>query len=204
MDISDLLKQLDRQTSWRKRELYQAKKLACNAGNKQDESYLCRVWVLALYAHCDNFLKESSKHYLYFLKSNRITCYKPNLLWLAIKGKENITQASEQNYKSYASFHSMDSYELLNEELLKDIFGKRSFKYTTLRFICDWVIQIDEFKHEEFNFFCTTIKEKRDSIAHGEEVYIDKVDDCLVWHEKTISLIDSLKRSILINAERMQ
>lgn len=203
MDILELQSKLDQQAAWRKRELFQANSLATYAENEEAQKYLCRAWVLMLYAHCDNFLKESSKHYIDFLKSNENPNYKPELIWLAMKGKEALTMGSDKNYINYDLFSTNSSYRLLDEKLLKDVFDQRSFQYKSLRFICDWVLQI-EFNHDELGSFCKGLKEKRDSIAHGEEVYIDKLEDCLPWHETTIKFIDSLKDSLIENAEKQE
>jgi hypothetical protein len=129
MDILELQQKLDQQAAWRKREIFQAHSLAFNAENEEAKKYLCRAWVLILYAHCDNFLKESSKHYVDFLKSNKTPYYKPELIWLALKGKNALTGRSKGNYKDYTSLSRGDAYQLLDDELMKDIFQKSSFKY---------------------------------------------------------------------------
>ena len=201
MDILELQSKLDQQAAWRKRELFQANSLATCAENEEAQKYLCRVWVLMLYAHCDNFLKESSKHYIDFLRLNNNQNYKPELIWLAMKGKEALTVGSEDTYVNYDVFSQTIAYKFLDKKLLKAIFDQRSFQYKSLRFICDWVLQI-KFDHDKLNAFCTAIKETRDSIAHGEEFYIDEVKDCLPWHTTTIEFIDSLKDSLIENATK--
>ena len=70
MNINELLNSLDNLSAWRKKELLQAHSLARNASNNDTIRYLCRAWVLVMYAHCDNFLKESTRTYLEYLKSN--------------------------------------------------------------------------------------------------------------------------------------
>lgn len=196
MDILELQTLLDRQAEWRKQELTQAYELASSAEEKYLQ-YLCRAWVLMLYAHCDNFLKESSKNYINFLKSNNNPNYKPELIWLIMKSK--MLQESQKQYRSYEDFSREVPYKFLDEQLLKDIFKEGSFGYRNLRFICDWVLQI-KFDHSKLSGFCNSIKNKRDSIAHGEECYVDKEKDCLLWHHKTIEFINSLKDSLITSA----
>ena len=165
MDILQLQKNLDELAAWRKRELFQANSLAVGAANEEARRYLCRAWVLMLYAHCDNFLKESSKQYICFLKSNHSdsALYKPELIWLAMKGKEALTDGSEETYKIYTSFGKINPQVFFDILPIKEIFDKRSFKYKSLRFVCDWILQID-FNHQELSGFCNAIKEKRDSL----------------------------------------
>jgi len=199
MDILELQVKLDELSAWRKRELFQAKSLAESAENEEALKYLCRAWVLIMYAHCDNFLKEASKQYIEFVKSNSSLNYKPELMWLVMKGKDALTEGSDENYKSLKAYRG-ESENLFFEVILSpQVFDKRSFKYKSLRFFCDWILQID-FNHQELSGFCNALEKKRNSIAHGEESYIDKIEDCLPWHNNTVNFIDSLKKSLLDNA----
>ena len=78
---------------------------------------------------------------------------------------------------------------------------KESFDYKTLRFFCDWVLQI-KFDHFEKKWFCDSLVIKRHPIAHGERDEGDTIDigDCIKWHEETIKFMDDLKDAILLNA----
>ncbi|SIS63411.1 hypothetical protein SAMN05878426_102763 [Phaeovulum vinaykumarii] len=49
-----------------------------------------------------------------------------------------------------------------------------------------------KFDHRSFKAFCGTLKEKRDGIAHGEEVLIQNVSDCIAWHDPAVELLDAL------------
>lgn len=104
MDILDLQNKLDSLTAWRKSELFQAHFLAENAHNDDAKRYLCRVWVLMMYAHCDNFLKESTKIYLNYAKSNFVTSCDIKLIWLVMRRRENITGGAEDKYKPLSDF----------------------------------------------------------------------------------------------------
>jgi hypothetical protein len=200
LDILDLQNKLDSLTAWRKSELFQAHFLAENARNDDAQRYLCRAWVLTMYAHCDNFLKESTKLYINYAKSNLSAGCKMELMWLVMRGKDNITEASDGKYKSLTDFSQSDSWAFLDEKLLNDIFSKSSFKYKYLRFVCDWVLQL-QYNHLDISDFCEKLKVKRDAIAHGEESYIEDVSDCVHWHNKTIEFMDTLKDA-LIDAAR--
>jgi hypothetical protein len=195
LDILDLQNQLDSLTAWRKKELTQAHSLAENAQNDDAKRYLCRVWVLIMYAHCDNFLKESTKLYLTYAKSNLYANCKMELMWLAMRGKENITGGSDSKYKSLNAYSRIDRWDLLDEVLINEILGKGSFKYRYLRFVCDWVLQL-EYNHQDISDFCERLKAKLDSIAHGEASYVEEISDCLPWHINTIKFIDTLKDTL--------
>ena len=73
----------------------------------------------------------------------------------------------------------------------REIFDSGNFSYKQLRFFSEWIIQSD-FDHQNFKAFCGTLKEKRDGIAHGEEVLIQNVSDCVAWHDPALELLDAL------------
>ena len=199
MDITVLQNSLDALSAWRKNELLQAHFLAENAETIESKRYLCRVWVLMMYAHCDNFLKEAAKSYLAYVKSTSSIHYKPDLMWLIMRGKDVLTEGKDGNYKSLEDYHKIKNDSFFEVILSDDVFNKKSFQYKLLRFFCDWVLQIN-YEHGEFSDFCERLKEKRNSIAHGEQIYADVAEDCMPWHEKTIKFMDSLKDSLVESA----
>ena len=199
MDVSKLQVRLDEQSAWRKKEISQAHNLATSAGNEEERKYLCRSWVLILYAHCDSFLKEASRSYLEYLKKNIDDAYRPELTWLALQDKRFFFDGGK-SYMSCMAFNQQENpYMLLDDNFDKAIFTNKSFEYKYLRFMCDWGLQIS-FEYESMKGFCQTLKEKRNRIAHGEEVYIGVEEDCLPWHHKTVYFIDVLKDTLLDNA----
>jgi hypothetical protein len=103
-------------------------------------------------------------------------------------------------YKSLNAYSRIERWELLDEALINEILGKSSFKYRYLRFVCDWVLQL-EYNHQDISDFCERLKAKRDSIAHGEASYVEEISDCLPWHKNTIKFIDTLKDT-LVDAAR--
>lgn len=175
MDSLKLQEELDNLTAWRKKELSIAYSLADNETNEDIKAYLCRAWVLIMYAHCDNFLKESAKLFINYLEANNCPNYKAEIIWLIIMGKENATDASENNYKknNYSLPAAKDDFfKAIRSEY---VFNKRSFKFKTLRFFCDWVLQI-KYDYNAYNVFCSTFIKKRDEIAHGEKSYVNDIN----------------------------
>lgn len=53
------------------------------------------------------------------------------------------------------------------------------------------VLQVD-LDYSLYSGFCNNLKNKRDSIAHGEQTGISIIDDCMIWHEPAIKLLDVL------------
>ncbi len=201
MNITELLAKLDASSAWRKKELIQASFLAGNAKNEEARRYLCRAWVLVMYAHCDNFLKESVRVYLEYLKYNlsEASKYKQELMWLILKGS-NLSNSSDEKYKSMTALYESTGDIFFDKTVISQILKIGNFNYKLLRCYCDWILQID-FNHNEFCNFCVTLKEKRDSIAHGEESYVELPNDCLPWHTNTMKFIDLLKDSLVEGAK---
>lgn len=200
MNITDLLNNLDKLSSWRKKELTSARFLAEAAKNEEEIRYLCRAWVLVMYAHCDNFLKESARYYLEYLKDNieLNNKYKQEIMWIFMRGK-NLVDAEENKYKSMDECYKNSKDIFFDVTLIDQTTKIKSFNYKLLRYFCDWILQIN-FNHKDYITFCNTLKKKRDSIAHGEEAYIDSPNDCLQWHNITIQFMDSFKDSLIENA----
>jgi hypothetical protein len=153
VDLLALQKELDTLSIWRKRELIQAHTLAENATTNTAKRYLCRAWVLMMYALCDNFLKEATKLYLNYCEKSTPRAIKLEMIWLALRGKENITEGAVGNYRSFSSYNIATGWDFYDEKLLNEIFKKKSFQYSFLRFISDWVLQVD-FDHENMMDFC--------------------------------------------------
>lgn len=196
MKIVELQRSLDDNTSWRKKELLQAQFLTENAHTDEAQRYLCRAWVLMMYAHCDNFLKEATRSFLEYIKVNAHDEYNTKVIWLIMRAKDNVTEGSVENYWSLVEYMACNNDILIEDKLLRDILEKRSFQYKYLRFICDWVLQIN-YDHASMLDFCNRLKKKRDCIAHGEDAYIDKIEDCIPWNRQTLEFMDGIKGALL-------
>jgi MAE_28990/MAE_18760-like HEPN len=194
MNSLELQKNLDGLSSWRKKELSLARGLAEKEQNEEIKKYLCRAWTLILYAHCDNFLKEASKYYLTYLEGTPLKNYKADAVWLMFRGKDSVTNAADTKYLKPSSLEK--NFQLHFSAIRSDaVMEERSFSYKTLRFFCDWVLQI-QFSYDTKKTFCKTLVKKRNAIAHGQEEYIDN-EDCIKWHEATIAFMDELKDAIM-------
>jgi hypothetical protein len=112
---------------------------------------------------------------------------------------DSLTNANEGKYKSLEDYYNSNEDIYFEDSLINKILKSGSFKYKLLRYFCDWVMQV-KYNHSEFRDFCERLKEKRDSIAHGEESYVEWPADCLPWHERTINFMDSLKDSLIESA----
>lgn len=98
MNIDDLQNNLDYIRAWRKLELSHARAIAERHRDTAEESYLCRVWTIMIYAHCDQSLKMIAKEYLQFLDFNPRASYNYDTVWIAFFGKEAIKQKSNDRF----------------------------------------------------------------------------------------------------------
>jgi hypothetical protein len=133
-----------------------------------------------------------------YIKDRIPSNYRTDTMWLMFNGKEHVKYASQAKYVSpfrqeenrTTYFAIITSGAVLNE---------RNFGYKALRFVCDYVLQI-QFHYSDRRWFCETLERKRNAIAHGEEAYIDDIQDCVKWHEDTIKFMNDLKDAILLSA----
>lgn len=150
-----------------------------------------------MYAHCDQYIKEVSKLYLGFLRENPRDSYDYWSIWQAFRAKELMLNGSDgPTFESALRPRDNDKSALIEAITHKTVLESGNFKYERLRFITNFVLQID-FDCVEYKGFCTTLKIKRDQIAHGEESYIADVGDCIAWHSPTLSLLDALTNAVL-------
>ncbi|WP_148292610.1 MAE_28990/MAE_18760 family HEPN-like nuclease [Paracoccus aminophilus] len=191
--------EIDRIRSWRKLELSQARAIAESRAGRAEEAYLCRSWAVMIYAHCDQAIKAVSRAYLDYLKVHPREGYDYRTAWLSFHGKEAIRHSSDARYllcrPDVAEFRT----DLIGGINQKAVIDTSNFSYPMLRFLSDWVVQCT-FDHSLYRAFCSTLKEKRDAIAHGEEIFLRSVDDCISWHDPAISLLDGFSESALETA----
>lgn len=191
MGISAFYDNIDSFRSWRKLELSSARSLAEQYRGRVEEGYLCRSWVMMIYAHCDQALKEISKEYLSFLADHPRDDYDYRTPWMIYFGKEAAHHVSVRRYTLCSDASPQTKAAQLSGIKGDEVFKSGNFKYSRLRFFMEWIVQA-RFDHQKYKGFCDTLKEKRDMIAHGELYYIKGVDDCLSWHLPAINLIDEL------------
>lgn len=196
MDILDLERELSTSLSWRKHELQQAKFLAEQAGDA-DRPYLCRAWTLVMYAHCDQFLKEASRSYLRYLQHHPRAGYDYWSIWRAFRAKDIMLLAADgANFEQLAVPDEIDKSKLISAISDKTVIEGGNFNYKRLRFMTTFVLQID-FDFIAYKAFCSTLKTRRDEIAHGEQSVVREVSDCTAWHDPTLRLLDGLADGVL-------
>ena len=194
MDQVELQDALDASLSWRKRELQQARFLAEEATGV-NQAYLYRAWIMVMYAHCDQYVKDASRLYLTHLRKFPKNSYDYWSIWQAFRAKELMLHANNgQKYDS--ALRPRENNKSVLIEAITSVLDGGNFEYKRLRFIADFVLQV-RFNHLKYKPFCKTLKEKRNEIAHGERSYVRSVEDCADWHKRTLSLLEELTDAVL-------
>ncbi|MDP9758335.1 MULTISPECIES: MAE_28990/MAE_18760 family HEPN-like nuclease [Agrobacterium] len=192
MEVEQLQTRLDEIRAWRKLELSHARSLAERHRGSAEFPYLCRVWTMMIYAHCDQAVKLISKEYLSFLKATPRQSYDYKTVWLAFFGKEALREVADHRYLLCRTNDRNSNDVMLNNITAgKEVFDSKNFSFPLLRFFTEWIIQAD-FDYERFRGFCFTLKNERDKIAHGEMAVIEDVERCLAWHDPAIELLDAI------------
>ncbi|MFN9322315.1 MAG: MAE_28990/MAE_18760 family HEPN-like nuclease [Holosporales bacterium] len=186
---------LDEESSKRKKELETAKQLAFFA--REDETlYLCRSWIVFLFAHCEQFLKQATFHYLSIVNEFKVE-HDLNAAWHILYGEEKIIKSSPENYVPPNKLtKSLIFSDFLKPDLKGKLFTIFSFNLKTLRFFFDLVLK-SSIQHADWTLFCSSITYKRNRIAHGEEAFITGIEECEFLHTKTFNFMDALKDDLI-------
>jgi hypothetical protein len=110
VNILELQHHLDELSAWRKDELSLARSLAEQATDTAVRTYLCRAWTLIMYAHCDNFLKKSTEHYVNYIRDHMPNNYRVDTMWLIFKGKEHVKAAPEKYVSPFLHKENFETY----------------------------------------------------------------------------------------------
>lgn len=199
-NIEQLNQFLDEEISWRRKEL--SVLLGLIKSSPEEESKcktLIRSGITVLYAHWEGFVKRAATAYLNYvvmqkLKYNQLTS---NFLALAMKGKLNLMEETNRatvfnevtefilsgldkrcsiNYK-----RSINTESNLSSQVFKQILSVLNLDYSPY-----------ELKEK---FIDMKILRRRNAIAHGERLDIDK-EEYISVHKELIEIINSFKNQI--------
>jgi hypothetical protein len=104
--------------------------------------------------------------------------------------------ADGANFEQLAVPDEIDKSKLISAISDKTVIEGGNFNYKRLRFMTTFVLQID-FDFIAYKAFCSTLKTRRDEIAHGEQSVVREVSDCTAWHDPTLRLLDGLADGVL-------
>ena len=201
-----LTRSLDRQLSWRKKELT-ALKFWVENGDENVRNTIIRASLCLLYAHWEGFVKEAAIYYVRFvaqqgLKFRDVT---PNLVSLGLRGE--IHNAGLSNS---AILHTKLTQKMIGEleedfapDWNKAIDTQSNLNWKALlEVLCMVGVSSDKYLSKEQIIEERLIK-NRHSIAHGRGVNIDQEDyDDL--HALVVELLDLFRNDLETAAEKGQ
>src|SRR3974390_1271635 len=93
--LEELVDALDREMAWRKKELFEIKRLVDSSKDSHREATLIRSGVAILYAHWEGFVKTAGTAYLNFVSMRRLKYEELADHLLALGMKSKLNQASQ-------------------------------------------------------------------------------------------------------------
>lgn len=172
--------EVDKETSWRKKELFAIKSNIETAKNSARETAL-RAGIALLYAHWEGLIKNIATYYLCYVSFQKHTYaeLKPNFLALSIK--EKLRGFEESNRSTRHNQIIRDVRELENQ---KSKIPYENIIKTNSNLKSDIFIEIMETIGLDYSSYCTdfvlldeTLLKMRNEIAHGEytaQISLDK------------------------------
>jgi len=209
--LESLQDKLDKNLSWRKKELTIIKS-NIQSSSKEILLTALRSGVTLLYSHWEGYIKSASREYLKYLNAQNLQCCKviDNLFILHLK--KTVKDAKKSNKSLvHAQIYNKILYD--NENIFKvDVMDKdivdteSNLSYEVLRDIL-FSLGFDERSYElKQHFIENNLLEKRNKIAHGEFVNFlsnqlnaeDKAKEEFnqLYHE-ILGLIEIFKEQIL-------
>lgn len=196
--INDLTDNLDKELSWRKKEL-SILKIKITTDTNEIQKSLIRAGITILYAHWEGFIKNAAESYLNFVSLKRLTYnqLKPCFVALCLRKKLDIINSTsfekranavefffnELNKRAYIPYSDViHTKSNLNSKIFKDI--------------C-FIIGIDYSKYVlKENLIDLKLLNNRNNIAHGNHLSIDFIEFEEIY-KNAIDLIDSFKEDII-------
>jgi MAE_28990/MAE_18760-like HEPN len=198
--LEQLSDSLSADLGWRKKELADLKSLIENAQTSSSrEKALLRSGVTILYAHWEGFVKTASSSYLEYIAMQRLRYNELSSNFVALSFKTKLSQVNETNkatifteavdfIRSQLDERSAVPYKEvvktgsnLSSSIFREITCMLGLNYS---FYETKQVLIDE-----------KLLAKRNSIAHGEYLSLEK-QDYLELHAQVISMIDTFRNEI--------
>ncbi|MGM0857333.1 MAG: MAE_28990/MAE_18760 family HEPN-like nuclease [Pseudomonadota bacterium] len=204
--INQLQNTLDREISWRFKEIASLKVLVRRADNMASSTAV-RAAIPLLYGHWEGFIKNTATYYLDFINGQSLKYYELASCFIVFGVKKKVDELSTSK-QSKASIEAIDF--LLNEldetaNLKSDTAIRTDFNLSSKVFTNILrSINIDTQKYEaRFNLIDESLLSRRNHIAHGEYLDVepegfrdlaDEVLNMLRWFKTDIENAASLER----------
>ncbi|MGE8143132.1 MAE_28990/MAE_18760 family HEPN-like nuclease [Novosphingobium sp. NPDC080210] len=175
--LSEFQDALDKEMAWRVKEIADLNSAVTTAPSATQNTMI-RAGIALTYAHWEGFIKNSSEHYLAFISGKRVPLEDLKDSFVAISIRAQIEKAVEsqrfdQNIKvvdilrnqmrerfNFTLSSSIDTQSNLSSSVFKNIVGYLDLK--------------PDFYEPKFNFIDESLLKRRNKVAHGEYLDVDK------------------------------
>ena len=196
----DLVDKIASDRSWRIKEIQDFKNIILSSSISDNRKrMLYRAGVALLYAHWEGFVKKVGSYFLEYVAMQRLTVdeLKNNFITLIIKGK--LDHAS--NSKKYSTFGEIADFLLEKSSTrarvpYKGIVNTESNLSTKVLREIVWCLGLEyrPFEVKE-KFIDSRLVDKRNHIAHGEEIFVDE-EDMLEIIDEVLMLMEEFRNQV--------
>ncbi len=204
--VEELEDKLDRDLSWRKKEILSFKLLI--DGNETNRKFLLRSAIILLCAHFEGFIKMASNYYVIYITNKNVKYDEIIHTLLAIKLKSKFKQCSEtEKYSVHASMLKHieliknDKFFLKVSEPSLIISTESNPSSVVLKEILITLGLNSDIFNTKSNYIDYSLLNNRNKIVHGENHEID-YDDFKNVFDIVMKLLDDYKELIVYSAEK--
>lgn len=193
----ELLEYLDRDISWRRKEIIELRSLATKSKEKKADVYV-RAGVALLYAHWEGFIKNSANAYVNFIASRGEVARRIQDCFIALSIKAKITEMGASGKSSVAVpviTHLLEAMDKPVSLPKAGITAESNLSSDVFTNIAGW-IGVDTARYStRFQLIDETLLQSRNKIAHGEHLSISPLRfDSLA--EETLEIMGWFKTDI--------
>lgn len=200
--VDELERFLDKETSWRKKEILVLDKLLSNARG-HEKSVLKRFWIVAYYAHWEGFVKFSSEAYLRHVSAKKIPHDQLSVNFVTVSLKSELKGFQESNKATHLN-ETVTKFINLRDQTtgpdfvwMGEVDTHHNLKSSVFREIST-MLGIDITKYEIYFNLLSSLTENRHKIAHGKRNEID--DNMISEIQESVPMLTGWWKSEILNS----
>ncbi len=189
---------LDKELSWRKKELFTLKSNV-EKSNPKLEATALRSGIVLLYAHWEGFLKIAAESYLEYVISKKLKYKDLSNNFIAICAKQKIKEFEQTNkstiYNQLIEFlfeHQEDRAVLSKESVIKTQSNLNSIILKEM--MTSIGLDFTEYATKA-NLIDEQLLKYRNNIAHGKHLILDS-KDYLLLHDEVRKMLEKFKTDV--------
>jgi hypothetical protein len=194
---NDLLDYLDKDLSWRRREIIELRALATRAKEKKADVHV-RAGIALVYAHWEGFVKNSANAYIRFIASRGELTRRVQDCFIALSVRSKIVELAASGKSSTAVPAVSHLLAAMDEPLSLDrvnIHAESNLNSDVFINIAGWLGIATGKYSTRFNLIDETLLASRNKIAHGEHLSISP-ERFETLAEETLEMMEWFKTDI--------